>query len=386
MVAMKRLMGCILLWLGLIAAAYVRRETVPTVEGPEATGLINQTRGFILKHAPKGGIKVISLPELLEKMFETKVRLDSKSAIVKNLSGPDEDGRIVYTAEGLGNPLEAFLGPFGKGRHYLVWTTLPWKKHEVIFSRPKSLRDAVGLVNPLSLAPKGGHVAFIRKDGEIPNESFTLEIWDFVKKHRVAEFQVSQFGGMFWFSDGKRIAYGKDLDHREIPEFDSLPLNWSQSYRSEKNRPRIKVIFIYDLSNNSHTFFHTGYHPVVASDDKSLLLYDANYILHLMEFETKMSKHIDWRVIRSPIAFAAPDIILSTGLPTAGTPAQWTKVYSPFVHTRPMLSIKLVNLLTGEFQTVIDSFEPRVYLLEGQISFGRVTESLPQQVGVNTHE
>jgi len=407
MVSMKRLAWCILLWLGLTAAAYLRRGPVPTVEGPEATDLISKTRGYILVHGERtdkssqafllksafsaveatsfparlilaiakefilqersSGIKIIRLPEMQETIFKGRVRLDGKSAFIYNLSGPDENGRIVYTAR-------ADTGD----RFWLVLTTIEWSKHEVIFSRSQRLTDATDLGNPLSLAPKGGHVAFKRKEGDFLNESYFLEIWDAVNKKKRAEFPISQGDQGSWFSDGKRIAYSKDVDHREIPEFDTLPSNWSQHYYSKRRWPLVPSTFIYDLSNNSHAFFHTGHFPLVSFNDRFVLLADADYHRHLVAVASKEIKPIDWPWIREVVALTDTDTLLCKGLPTAGTPVRWTQVYSPFVRTRPMLSIKLVDLRAGEFQTVIDSFEPRFYLPEGQISFGRVTEPLAQ--------
>ena len=407
------LISSAVLWLGLTGGAYIRRGTVSTVEGPEATGLVTRTSGFILTHgraseeSPQSsaristiksavetisfpvrlildgakefalatkphGIKVISLPELQEKIFDTKVRLDGKSARVFHLSGPDENGRIVYTAEDLGNPLETFFGHFGDDKLYLGLTDLQWEKHEVVFARPtKSFHDSFGMQKTLALAPKGGHVAFVRQDlvrheGNIPDNTYTvwthtLEIWDALNKRKAAEFPVSEGGGFSWFSDGERIAYGKDVGHNEIP---GVILH------------RVSATFIYDLSNNSHTFFHAGWLPIVSFDDRVILLKDDNNNRYLVDAVTKDARPIEtWPVIQSIIASMAPDVVLCKGLPTAGSDVKWTTVYSPFVRTRPMSSIKLVDLSTGEFQTIIKSFEPRSYLPEGQISYGRVKKS-----------
>lgn len=376
---------------------------MPTVEGPEATDLIDHTQGFILLHTqetkksrltslfqssisavkdlsfpahvalvvleefaptPRYVVRMITLPEFHETVFNSTVRLNGEEAHIDHLTGPDEEGRIVYTAEG---------GDFGR-TSYLALTTTRWENHEIIFSRSKRLIDSTPLGKPLELAPKGGYVTFVRKDGRIPDEFYTLEIWNVLNKQKVDEFPVSWSTRVSWFSDGIRFAYEKYIHYSEVPNFASLPTDWGGLYATYGWWPQAPVTFIYNMSEKTHTLLHTGSSPKVAFGDAGIVLSDANFKNHLVDLVTKQPKQrIDWPVIDSIISFAGPNTLLCLGLPTAGTPARWTRVYSPFVRTRPMLSVKLVDLSTGEFQTVIPHIDPKWY--RTKISYGRVKES-----------
>jgi hypothetical protein len=68
-----------------------------------------------------------------------------------------------------------------------------------------------------------------------------------------------------------------------------------------------------------------------------------------------------------PISFVDINKILAFSLPTKGGPAKWTKNNSPLVGTKPMIAIKIFDLKTGEFQTVLKSVDPR-----DKVSFGKI--------------
>lgn len=311
---------------------------LPRVAGPEASDLVSKTQGFIIWRSYRQ-IHVLSLPKFHETTLIPKSC--KKFGGLEYLSSPDEDGQIVYATNDISH------------RKYCVGlTTLRGDRDEIIFSRSEPKSELPALMDALALAPKGGHFAFVRADGEFPNETYTLEIWNVASKQKVDEFSVSFGSGFSWFSDGKRIVYDKRIDHTELPDFASLPTKWGNAYRADRQWPRVPATFIYDLGTHSHTFFHTGHWPIVSPDDRHVLLSDAWYDHHLFDVITGKSQPLNLPVIRSPIAFVAPALLLCEGLPTTGITPKFYRASSPFVCSQELYPIKLVDLTTGQSQTV----------------------------------
>jgi len=65
------------------------------------------------------------------------------------------------------------------------------------------------------------------------------------------------------------------------------------------------------------------------------------------------------------IALLEDDLVLYWSLPTAGAPARFTKNNSPLVGPKPMPTIKLAEIRSQRFQTVLPYIDPR-----DRLSFG----------------
>jgi len=345
----------------VMAIGYARSvcRPVPTVDGPEASHLISQTRGFILLEEyreTKPYIKIISLPSLHEKAIQVP------SESIFSLSGPDELGRIAYISGKLYRRIKLGI------------TTMEGEKHEIIFSQNGNFLDLLSMGSSLAISPKNGYVA-ISKQVPPRSENDIVQIWDIATKRLVVEFPGKTSSKMPWFSDGTRLAYTKEIYYwDEIPLFNSYSKERQKFYSS---KGRITAVFIYDLRNNTHIPFHTGWNPVVSPDDRSMLIVDhvlkspeskRKYASYLVNIENKEDKIIDWPGRHEQItAFIEPDVILYKGLITTGKVAE-TVVDSPLWGPKIIPSVKIANLTTSEFQTIIDTIEPR-----GEISYGRVS-------------
>lgn len=362
--------GVIILGFSLILTGCGHRDDILTVDGPESTRLISKIQGYIIHPIIHRGdsygarIRVVSLPQLQEAtitIVPAKKKFKFIDFIVHTisggqqgfefiyyLSGPDENGRIVY--------MKSFERGFNS-RYDLVLTSVQGKEHEIIFSKSGNILNEIGVVRPLALAPQEGHLALINR---ITGKT-SMEIWDIINKKKIVELSASS-SGMSWFPDGKRIAYCKYIHKKEIPDFDSYPEEFGKKYSLW---PAVPAVFIYDLYSGTDEFFHTGHYPVVSFDGKSIVISDALDNGHLIDIETKKTKAIEWpdryakNFASQIIAFPGPNTVLYWGLPTKGTTPQWTKGNSPFIGQKLMPSIKVLDSLTGEFQTIIKAIDPR---------------------------
>ena len=59
------------------------------------------------------------------------------------------------------------------------------------------------------------------------------------------------------------------------------------------------------------------------------------------------------------LALSADGVALYWALPTEGSPPEYTRVWSSMVGPRPMKTLKVAELSTGRFETVVSSIDPR---------------------------
>ena len=67
----------------------------------------------------------------------------------------------------------------------------------------------------------------------------------------------------------------------------------------------------------------------------------------------------------SPLALTADGLVLYWGLPTEGAPPEFTRVYSSAVGPRTMKTLKVADLSSQRFETILPSVDPR-----RNVSFG----------------
>jgi len=166
--------------------------------------------------------------------------------------------------------------------------------------------------------------------------SGALQIWDIHTKSGTDTGVVALNQGMSWFPDGRRLAYVSPGSSGELPR-----------------------VFILDVDTGKRTPLHFGSHPVISTDGTSMLLAAGDEEV-LLDIATGQTRKVSWRGNwLGPIALIRNNLLLYLGLPTAGAIPGYTQHNSPLVGPKPMGTVKLGDLRSGEFQTVIPYVDPR---------------------------
>jgi hypothetical protein len=99
---------------------------------------------------------------------------------------------------------------------------------------------------------------------------------------------------------------------------------------------------------------------VVSEDGRRVVVRDSDGRLRSVDVETGR-----FESIRLPgesggvVAVSAEGLALYWALPTAGSPPEFTRGWSSMVGPRPMKTLKVADLATGRFETVLSSIDPR---------------------------
>ena len=249
---------------------------------------------------------------------------------LNSLAGPDADGWIVFIEDNMRTK-----------SHCMKRIRMDGTSNESIFCRDgDALWD-----NPMStpvLAPRGGNVAFLTqpvKRFAPPIVSGPIDVWNIQTKTEHSTNATALNRGLSWFPDGKRLAYVQPGE----PE----------------------TIYVLDVESGERKPLLKGRFAMVSTDGESVLVNRAegNFVVDL---KTEDSRKVDWPgKWGGPIAFIRKNLILYWGLPTTGAAPKVTENNSPLVGPKPMGTLKLGDLSSGRFQTVVPYIDPR-----REVSFG----------------
>lgn len=332
---------------------------LPTIDGPEATDLLHDLKGFIMIDRPVGGIVAIELPTLKEmiirKPWGEKEKEYKKS--IHQFSGPDNKGRIV------------FLEDQWKEKNFSFKVMdMNTKNEDEIFTRTGSMwtfqKENYG--ESLSLSPKGGLVAFAANNRGVQMENppallevGQLEIWNIDTKEKVQSGNIKILdNGLCWFPDGKRLALVQLISKSELGDNFLKKLVEDSIYKPYKNWNKIPVVSILDLKDNSIRIIDIGIEPVISPKGESVLMRSTInqnfYKLYTLARDGSIPINFSGQSYQV-FSFITEDIILYRGYPTAGTEQKWR-------HTSTgggirMFSLKIAQLNTNRFVTILPSID-----------------------------
>ena len=322
-----------------------------TVPGPEQRDLALKLSGYVLMDQPVGGMVAVSLPRL----EKTLVRAPGSGVgVVHSLSGPDEEGFIAYVE----NHASA-------GRHYLKSIRLDGRQDEMLFERPGDAVFERGVGTALALSPRGGRVALIGRLSRFqtnrpsfPLRIGPLELWELRSKSGVDTGIRALDRRMSWFPDATRLAYVELVPAEKAPAVSAPDADhFGAGFRGWEAVPVVRVL---DVKTRARRTLHIGWDPVVSSDGESVLLRDGDNRWRLLDMQSGVSRPVAWPGdAGGAIALAPGNLVLYWGLPTHGSPPEFTRIYSESVGPRPMKTLKVAELETTRFQTVIGSIDPR---------------------------
>lgn len=370
-----RLYSYLLLWTFIISCSSPTTSDIQFVEGPEDDNVLKGAAGYIVTEETtflhpnklKRELISMSLPSLKKRVIQNR---QGKGGVY-TLVGPDESGRIVYAQD--------YFFITKNKKHELRVTTLEGISDSVIFERPGDIIWENVIGKNMALSSTGGKVAFVGKHYTIDigssnygtNTPFLeygpLEVWLIETRTPVITHAKALDMGMSWFNDGNRLAYVSLLPLAEV-----MVAHTQQVIEGGfKGWDRVPIVMIFDIINGTSQFLHVGWNPLVSPDGKAILLSGVNKQNKIVSVETKQSRPVSWPGDwGGAISFVGDDLILYFGLPTAGTDPQWTQRNSPLVGAKPMGTLKIANLNTGKFKTVLNYVDPR-----SVFSFGKLDSS-----------
>jgi hypothetical protein len=362
-----------------------------TVPGSESKDLLKQITGYVVRsHGEE--IRAMSLPDLKETVMRP-VRAENADDFpsIHALSGPDSDGRIAYIED-------------HSERHLLKFIRIDGTGATEIFSRPgnalwaKSAAGKGEIGENLALAPVGGKVTFLSalSDKQMPGALLahgTIEVWDLVKKQRLATNTGATDAPMSWFPDGRRLAFVRFVDRTNLPKtgIKVHELVQGDYMRDWKELPAVHVL---DIESGHTEGLSLGSIPVVSADAKTVFVgswitvlsptgkteYSSSGVAKTrlnwkrVDVTTGNTVDVTWPYAQGfeqangLIANPSDGLVLYWGLPTAGT-AMKRSLSGSFRSGITFVTIKAAVLNSDRFQTVIPQIDRRE-----RVSFGRMAE------------
>lgn len=322
--------------LGLSQSPENHSNGVDAQESPEILARFTAT---LVMTEPVGGIVSIELPSLRRSKLRPS---NAGRKAIYILSEPSQDGRVAFVTQGRKRTYQLHL--------------LERDGSETLLATGKGDPLWDHSISPIALAPRGGRIAFVTQSKENEGKRYRplgpgpMRIWDpaagAVRDLRVTA--VPQRAS--WFPDGRRVAY-------VAPVKGSLGIPSKAPADTAPPLPYVRVI---DTDSGHDVPFTTGHFPIVSSDGKSMIVErrQAEYVK--VEVETGTERVLPWLANSGkPIALIESRYVIYWGRPTPGAPTGVTKNNSNFVGPKPMKAIKVVDIDTRQFATLIGLVDPR---------------------------
>jgi hypothetical protein len=321
--------------------APVQPQTIP---GPETPALLERLEGRVLVAKPLGELVEISIPAKSARTISPRAKRGTSPQPQASLSGPDRNGVIAFTTD---------LGD--RWTEHAIRIVHPDGREEQLLRRPGGILWHKAM-SAIALAPAGGRIAFVSKTGEKLNNYRPLgigrlELWE-PERRAIRSLDLPAVDRPpSWFPDGVRLAY--------------------VSLDTASSGPRVPVVFVVDVTTGERRVVGSGDHPTVSTDGRTILVHlpDGGTVLVDVATRAQRPVTIPGLVPRSPFAAAnrvGPVLalvdsryVIYRALPTEGLPASLTTNNSPLVGPKRTQSIKLADLESGAFVTVVDVVDPR---------------------------
>lgn len=153
-----------------------------------------------------------------------------------------------------------------------------------------------------------------------------------------------------WTSDGREVVYAAPGPLGRVAQPALSP--------SIQPDPQIRRL---DLATGREEVMASGHHPVLSSDGRSMLLrLPGTGGWAWWDIASASRRPMPPLAgLRVPLALVASRHLIYTGDPSPGAATGWSSHNSPLVGPKALLALKVADLLTGAFETLLASVDPR---------------------------
>ncbi len=331
------------------------RPSIRTVQGPENPTLMSGLQGYIVIDRSIGGIVGEALPALQEIVIRNP---GPEIGTVHSVSGPDSLGRV------------AFIENYGiENRHLVKVMRIDGSGEELVVERSGDALWGKEIGDHLALAPAGGLVAFVINLSTVkmrkPRAYFQrgrIAIWDVDTKEPLQTGTTALDDNLCWFPDGRHLAYVDLLSRDEAVKVLRKHVDPTEDYGTVLiERKQVPVVHVMDTTTGKTEALHVGLGPVVSADGTRVLMRDLEGRWRMFDLDRQRSEPVSapGRAWPGAIALFDANLVLYWAWPTEGTELRWTQHNSSLVGPKPMLTLKVADLRTGDFRTLVPYIDPR---------------------------
>jgi hypothetical protein len=323
-------------------------------EGTESSDLVQQLKGVISIGQGRDAAAPDQPRIFMVSCSKGKMDTPVKPLIARSISGPSRKGTIAYIESGWDDYKSD------------SW----WWSLRVCNTKGKLLATRFTVYGDnrykygehISMSPDGRYVAYllITKKTQMPTAlltSGTIIIWDLNNNETINTRIVGLDDYIEWFPNSEDILFTSLVPRQH--KFPASPFG-----ASEEKWQKYPVAYVYNLKSREARRLHPGIHSHLSQDGKSVLLLNGG-TWTLVDVESLNPKQLNV----PPGFWIEPRVLLNdqkclyVGYPTRGTKIRWIK-YGSFSYGSVMGALKIADLNTWEFQTVVPYFDYR-----DQVSF-----------------
>ena len=220
----------------------------------------------------------------------------------------------------------------------------------------------------ISMSPDGRYVAYLllTKQNQMPGALLTsgsIMVWDLNNSETIKTPIVGLEDYITWFPNSEEVLFTSLSVRSKIPKGDSLPA--SPYGTSQEKWQQYPVAYIYNLKTRKVRMLYPGIDSHLSQDGKSVILLNGGTwtLIDVMNLKPKqLNVPSDFWI--EPRVLLNDQKCLYVGFPTKGAEIKRSK-YGSFSCGSLMKALKIADLNTWEFQTIVPYFDDR-----DPISFG----------------